>query len=280
MSNFSNRSDDSKPVVFVISLKDDAERRAEILNTAESIGLSFDWLDAVDGREGRLGQNKDMYGGLCLSSGEIGCSLSHREAYHKIAQSGAAGGFILEDDILLNDNFMRFHSASAQIGARFRGRRFFVHGGSLDKELGVRLLLSKNSRSLPNGIKKVKYAKKSLYGTWCYYISEALAKCILASEPMRSARADAWEERIRAGIVEASFIAHPSVCKHPETTAGTRIGTSYVRSQNGLKMSQRQQSKLFRVLRPYYRIGVGLKSRFLCSLGFGLDRSKENLLKK
>lgn len=103
------------PPTFVISLKRSSDRRRLMTEQLTAVGLSAEFVDAVDGRtftresiladvgpaalEVRPGLHRP------LTYGEIGCALSHRECYRRILDGGIAVGCILEDDIDLPATF-------------------------------------------------------------------------------------------------------------------------------------------------------------------------------
>ena len=92
--------------LLVINLDRSAVRWREAASAYAAAGLSVERLPAVDGEslsEAEVGRVYDGEGNRRLykrplTRGEIGCYLSHREAWRRIAASGAAGGYVFEDD--------------------------------------------------------------------------------------------------------------------------------------------------------------------------------------
>ena len=82
-----------------------------------ALGLSFSFLDAVDGRKGlpeEFASDVDRAGtiarlGYPMSDSEYACALSHQLAYKKILDSKLSGAIILEDDVVLTENFRAFY---------------------------------------------------------------------------------------------------------------------------------------------------------------------------
>lgn len=90
--------------IFVINLARNPERLQRMESLLGAQGLEFERLDAVDGKKltdedvARWSQKKPD-GSLCLSPSEVGCMLSHRHAWEKIAAMETDHAVILEDDI-------------------------------------------------------------------------------------------------------------------------------------------------------------------------------------
>lgn len=98
----------TKPPIYVINLDDHRDRWLAVKRQLDALGLACEHLSAVDLRAASpqqiQGHRANAFGYIKrhLTPGEIGCFLSHRAAWEKIAASGARGGFILEDDIFLS----------------------------------------------------------------------------------------------------------------------------------------------------------------------------------
>lgn len=97
--------------VFVISLSDETERRAATAEHLNARGFSFEFFDAVDGRQMDVLQHPDYDGkrrraahGRDLKPGELGCLLSHRQLYQKMIDEDIACAFVLEDDVRLHED--------------------------------------------------------------------------------------------------------------------------------------------------------------------------------
>lgn len=90
--------------IFVINLARNPERLERMQRLLDAKGLAFERLDAVDGKTlsedeiARWSQKKPD-GSLCLSPSEVGCMLSHRHAWERIAAMETGHAVILEDDI-------------------------------------------------------------------------------------------------------------------------------------------------------------------------------------
>lgn len=97
-----------KVKVYLISLKNSSERRDRLLQELSHYSfLDIEWVEAVNGylltaeERDRLFDWKEFiyrYGREPLS-GEIGCTLSHRECYRRLLCSEHEVALILEDDV-------------------------------------------------------------------------------------------------------------------------------------------------------------------------------------
>ncbi len=92
---------------FVISLPDCTDRRDAIRARLDRLGVAFEFLDAVDGRqglppeyEGQIDRVATREAGRILADAEYGCALSHINAYRRIVIEAIPYALILEDDAL------------------------------------------------------------------------------------------------------------------------------------------------------------------------------------
>jgi len=97
---------------FVVNLATAVERRSAMEALLSRHGIGATWFDAVDGRvmsDDEIARCFDArradiaYGPM--SRGEIGTSLSHLEIYRRMVEQGVPCAVILEDDVLLADDF-------------------------------------------------------------------------------------------------------------------------------------------------------------------------------
>ena len=89
----------------------------------EKLGVRYEMVDAVDGREldlsalgDRLRQDKmRRKNARILMPAEIGCYLSHYNLWKRIADSNIPAAIVLEDDAVFFDDFLRIAAAAANI---------------------------------------------------------------------------------------------------------------------------------------------------------------------
>jgi glycosyl transferase family 25 len=96
--------------ILVISLKRSLDRRKQVEQEMQKISLPWSFLDAVDGSalavipvEYKPRKVKRLQG-YALTPNEIGCYLSHKEAWKCCVQENLPT-LILEDDFVLSPNF-------------------------------------------------------------------------------------------------------------------------------------------------------------------------------
>lgn len=99
--------------IWVINLKQDEARRIFMAEQLNRLGLSFEFVEAVDGRE----VEKDDLGFYSpilarklfdreLLPGELGCALSHIRLWEKMVNENIQEALILEDDIYIGTSFV------------------------------------------------------------------------------------------------------------------------------------------------------------------------------
>lgn len=126
----------SMPPIFVISLKSSI-RRESISNRLNGLGLKFNFFDAVYGRDlsqeflsevdrefpiSRFNTKKP------LTLGEIGCAMSHINAYHYIVNNNIDRAIILEDDAIVSQEFEAIVKDSLKKVSSKMEILFYEHG--------------------------------------------------------------------------------------------------------------------------------------------------------
>ncbi|MCF8496030.1 MAG: glycosyltransferase family 25 protein [Alphaproteobacteria bacterium] len=98
--------------VFVISLSGETSRRESVKTQLGRLGIPFEFFDAVDGRGMDVkthpaydGPRRIRCFGKHLTGGELGCLLSHKALYETILENNLDLALILEDDVILEDDF-------------------------------------------------------------------------------------------------------------------------------------------------------------------------------
>ncbi len=102
------------PPIWVISLKRSSERRAHIAGQLDGLHLAYENIDAVEGSELRTDELAACYSPSQaialndreLTSGEIGCSLSHLRLYQRQIDEGLDEVVIIEDDAVVEPAFL------------------------------------------------------------------------------------------------------------------------------------------------------------------------------
>ena len=90
---------------YVINLARSPDRRVHIVAELQRTGLTYEFVDAVDGRNLDLDDtaliDPVLIARYAFPAGTAGCSLSHLTTFKKIVEDGLDRALILEDDIAL-----------------------------------------------------------------------------------------------------------------------------------------------------------------------------------
>lgn len=97
---------------YVISLSDQKRRRSLIKSRLKAINLEFVFFNAVDGRSCNLrndpsysGVKRRLFFGKDLTSPELGVLFSNKEILKDIIKNNYSEALVLEDDVVIKDNF-------------------------------------------------------------------------------------------------------------------------------------------------------------------------------
>lgn len=100
--------------IYVVSLKDAHDRRKHVVETFAALGIEFEFLDAVNGRDGQhpllKKYNKDKflrYVGREAVPGELGCYASHDLAWQNAVRLDKPV-IVLEDDFLFRGDLKAY----------------------------------------------------------------------------------------------------------------------------------------------------------------------------
>ena len=111
--------------IYYINLKRRTDRKKHVEEQLNKYATNYTRFDAYDGEKldlNNLNNNiihkdnlKDALSdkktfGITLTLGAIGCAMSHRSIWEKIANSNYEKVLIVEDDIEINDNIYNFNS--------------------------------------------------------------------------------------------------------------------------------------------------------------------------
>lgn len=98
--------------VYVINMTKDLVKREHMERACSSRLAEYEFVEAVEGARLSAIEIQGIYSeqsaiaevGRPLSSGEIGCFLSHKKLYSKLLSSDLAAAVVLEDDVALADD--------------------------------------------------------------------------------------------------------------------------------------------------------------------------------
>lgn len=167
--------------VFIINLQKSTKKRLLMKSQMDGLGISdYEFVEAVDGESlsnSFIEKNVYDYPANSLTKGEIGCALSHLKAYKMMLDQGVDCGVILEDDVIIPQDFKSFlkniegsfdikHSKILSLcGANkiFLGDVFFKYNGFVEYTAITAfggfgyLINSQAARVLLNKLRPIKY---------------------------------------------------------------------------------------------------------------------------
>ncbi|MGU9977118.1 MAG: glycosyltransferase family 25 protein [Candidatus Oxydemutatoraceae bacterium WSBS_2016_MAG_OTU14] len=172
------------PPLFLINLKRDEKKRALMRKQLDALSIPYEIIDGVFGQDlstEYLDKVSDPdkachYIGRALTKAEVGCYLSHLEAMQAIVDSNAPYGVIIEDDVIINCDYipvllsiqkLPLDWQIIQLGNAFNGHKC-VHW-------------FRKKHALANGYSLSSLLPRS-WGTQAYLITKELCQRIL-SEP-------------------------------------------------------------------------------------------------
>lgn len=231
--------------VFVISLPDCTDRRAAISVALAEQGLTFQFVEAIDGRRGLPADQVAHVDtvraarrlGRPISDAECAASLSHASVYRRIVEDGLDHALIFEDDAILTDGVRRFvetegYRAAPMVILNHLNARVMQKGGEV---------VFDDVRARPLAVPCFRAA--------AYSLSLAGARWLLERAIPVSMPPD-WP----ADITEIGAVAlDPEIVHHPPEAPG----------QSTLEpgRSQRPGQRLHRLLDPAYARRVWRKSQ-------------------
>lgn len=100
--------------VYLINLDRSPDRLTAMSRRFADLGIAFQRIMAIDGRNLPAKEIDALRiqtpGWIPLSAGEVGCFLSHRQCWERIAQGEELYGCVFEDDVLLSSRLPEFLS--------------------------------------------------------------------------------------------------------------------------------------------------------------------------
>lgn len=90
--------------IYVVNLKRSVERRKAISAQLDALGLAYEIVDAVDGRDMTEEELVDIVDDVRqFTVSQAGCQLSHNKIYTLMQQQADTHALVLEDDALITD---------------------------------------------------------------------------------------------------------------------------------------------------------------------------------
>lgn len=207
--------------IYIVSLKQDVEKRSTISKKLEEFGLKFRFIDAVHGKEisddvlSSL-RNKSVGGilerGYSATAGEIGCTLSHQKAYQKLLDSNLNWACVLEDDVILDESFKTFITTFQD--NNLDPETLYILGGQNGfSQMQVIKSLKNHVYIGGQNFTKVIKSDRFITRSCCYLISSDLAENFIRFSERNFIVADDWYCLSKNGVLKniylADFVNHP-----------------------------------------------------------------------
>lgn len=218
----------NKVMVYVVSLSG-SERRPSIEKQLSTLGVCFQFLDAVYGRDLPPNTIKNINNDVLVKkrynrnvgAGEIGCAFSHQEVYKRISDDGVDFAIILEDDVFVRDkitDFIKFMEGILFEKHSSLVDSLFILGkqdGLSSHEMIVFSNRNKICVSSDCVIRKLNFSEKYVYGTFGYAISSRVASKLVEISKKGFYLADDWSflynQDAFSSIYYEDIIVHPPV---------------------------------------------------------------------
>ena len=189
--------------VFVLNLERAPERRRAMLSQVREHALDAEILSAVDGA--KIDRASLPPGTRAsLSSGEVGCYLSHLCAWQTVVSRGLDHAIILEDDVIISPALKRAVEEIAALELPFDAVRL----SALRPVRGIPVA------SLSGGVQLV-LPTKNPSGAQGYLVSQAGAKRLLVQlavpqKPVDDAFDDYWKHGLCIPVLHPSLVEEDS----------------------------------------------------------------------
>lgn len=241
---------------FVINLVGQTERRTQMAQRLDALGIAHEFVEAVDGRrldEAEIARRYDAslarerYRDMTRS--EIGCALSHLRVYETMLDRDLPWALVFEDDAAPGPDVPEVLAALAGQAAQ----------GALPEPAVV--LLTHVDKYTRHGMHALcdGYRTARPYGYWWrahgYFVTQAAARSLLSGLQPLFAAADHWIEFERRGLVKMRAVV--PYC----------IGLSELAEQSSIETLRAQEVQRDPKPRTWaYRLRKALYERFLFQL--------------
>ena len=163
--------------IFVINLKKDTHKKEHMQNLLDKLGLKYEFIDAVYGKDLDTEYIKTVYDkekaieslGRELALGEIGCALSHKKVYNKMIKQDINISLILEDDVIIDKKILKFFKYIDELPND--GECFLInYYRNMDFKKHYAFFL-KGRRKIGNGFKALRFVTQPMHSTAGYIIT-------------------------------------------------------------------------------------------------------------
>lgn len=208
--------------VFIISMKNDLDRRQRITEQLNKYNIPFTFIDAVVGKmlDKTSIEQIDLSKVINrkkrnISLGEIGCSLSHVKVYSKIINNNIPYSLILEDDVIFDDRLAEFVNSFKYSEHLFHESDLLILGGQNGIDKSRFISRSFWSKIIVGGqlFSKTINSEKYIFRTCCYVVSFKMANNLHDIFQSEFFIADEWSYFKEIGLINdiflSSFVDHP-----------------------------------------------------------------------
>lgn len=229
--------------VFVLSLPDCYERRSRISKSLYRLGLSFEFVDAIDGRNGlpkeyenQIDRLKTIKAGRIMCDAEFACSLSHISIYRRIVEEKIEYALILEDDVKPLPSLIKYLSG-----------RYFEDAELTQLYYDKAYVRRKGAKSLfDNYTSHLCSPKMNIYRTCSYVISRRAAEHFIKNDLPVTQVAD-WPDSIETLVAQQKRrVVSPSLFVHPKGKKESLI-------QNVGRINNLKSSRVFGIHVPKFK---------------------------
>lgn len=242
--------------IFIINRAKDTTRRQAMSERLDLLGLKYQFFEAVDGHSFDAhnvpeydGNRRRQYFGRDLTSGEIGCLLSHRAIYKMMIEENVEHALVLEDDTIFQPNFPEVLSTVLEGDLQWDILRFLNATKILQSP--HRLL-----NSLPSG-HNLYSIQATPGGAYAYILSKHAAKRLLEHTernwlPIDMMHGWCWRTKLRV----VTMLPSPVVADYDvESTIGEQRFDKTLHVSGGVKL-------LFPLYRRWFKFSSGVGKRY------------------
>lgn len=233
--------------IYVINLARSVARRKHMSEKLAEAEATVEYLDAVEGSTIDRAMFPMAEG---LSSGEVGCYLSHVSAWRRLSESRHRSALILEDDVVVGSEINDLCNAFS----RLPFKADLIRVSSLKKVTGM--------QAWPLGPYRLLIADMHPSGSQGYWLSREGAVKLLALIGTPARELDKALDRCWGLNIQAFLLDPPAV--YEELGSSSSISTRSTRQRPGW-MARRLEGWRRRVAngRQYRQLQMQLKSRGL-----------------
>lgn len=249
--------------IYIVSLKQDIEKREVISKTLKSFGLEFSFLDAIYGKslpDSSLSSFRNKSKGkiadrdFSATPGEIGCTLSHLKAYQNMIDNNLNWACILEDDVILDERFKVFIESFQDVGLNKKALHML---GGQNGFPDFQVIKSKKNNIMIGKQKFYKTIKSEqfIYRTCCYLISSKTADKLLKLSEDIFILADDWDYLVKNRVIHEIYLAN--FVDHP-----TDLSSSHIQEERDVAQKNYISSCKKRKIPILSRVEMSIKWRF------------------